>query len=325
MQYDDEIYGRVEITEPVILDLMASQAMQRLKGVLQHGITALVGVTNPITRFDHSVGAMLLVRQLGGDVEEQIGALLHDVSHTAFSHVIDHALGEAHKQSYHDRVKEDYVAGTDIPAVLGQHGYAWRPFVDEERFPLLEQPAPALCADRLDYFVRDVVALGLGTLAEIQAVWPHLIVYNGRIMVDDLAAGRWLAEIYMAADDASWSDFWEVGLYEVTAQVIRRGMALGIFSEDDFWLTDEPAMAKLRQSDDEELNWWLQFVRPDVEFVRDEEAPDFVVSPKLRTIDPDVVIRGEVRPLSRWDVGYAQARADYLERKGGAWRMRVVR
>jgi HD superfamily phosphohydrolase len=32
---------------------------------------------------------MLLVRRLGASLEEQIAALLHDVSHTAFSHVID--------------------------------------------------------------------------------------------------------------------------------------------------------------------------------------------------------------------------------------------
>jgi HD superfamily phosphohydrolase len=82
MQYDDELYGRVEITEPVLLDLIASEAMQRTKGISQHGITALLGITPPFSRFDHSLGAMLLVRHLGASVKEQIAALLHDISHT---------------------------------------------------------------------------------------------------------------------------------------------------------------------------------------------------------------------------------------------------
>jgi len=57
----------------------------------------LIGVTNPTTRFDHSVGVMLLIRKLGAGsspasalLKEQVAALLHDVSHTAFSHVIDY-------------------------------------------------------------------------------------------------------------------------------------------------------------------------------------------------------------------------------------------
>ena len=35
---------------------------------------------------------MLLIKKLGGSVEEQIAGLLHDVSHTAFSHVIDYVF-----------------------------------------------------------------------------------------------------------------------------------------------------------------------------------------------------------------------------------------
>ena len=55
MEYVDEIYGPEQITEPVLRDLIDSAAVQRLRGVLQHGISGLIGVTSPITRFDHSV------------------------------------------------------------------------------------------------------------------------------------------------------------------------------------------------------------------------------------------------------------------------------
>jgi HD superfamily phosphohydrolase len=85
--------------------------VQRLHGVLQHGITGLIGLTQPITRYEHSVGAMLLVRQLGGSLREQIAALLHDVSHTAFSHVIDYVLNDHDGQSYHDEMKETVRGG----------------------------------------------------------------------------------------------------------------------------------------------------------------------------------------------------------------------
>jgi len=75
MLYNDPVYGTTELTEPVLLDLMETQAMRRARGVLQHGVSALVGVTVPTSRFDHSLGVMLLVRRLGGGLEEQIAAL----------------------------------------------------------------------------------------------------------------------------------------------------------------------------------------------------------------------------------------------------------
>ncbi|NIR30385.1 MAG: HD domain-containing protein, partial [Gammaproteobacteria bacterium] len=174
MHYDDAIYGPVEITEPVLLELMESDAMRRLRGISQHGVTALLGITPSFSRFDHSVGAMLLVRDLGAPVEEQAAALLHDISHTAFSHVIDFVFDDHSGQSYHEKKKEELVAASDVPEILGRHGMDWRGLMDEARFPLLEQSSPDLCADRLDYFFRDLEFLGLAGDGEIEAAVASL-------------------------------------------------------------------------------------------------------------------------------------------------------
>lgn len=325
MDYLDAVYGSVTISEPVLLELMASSAMQRLKGVLQHGITGLLGITNPVTRFDHSVGVMLLVRRLGAPLEEQIAALLHDVSHTAFSHVIDYVFHYHDAQSYHDEEKERYVARTDLPALLRRFGYDWRRFLDEAAFPLLEQPAPRLCADRLDYFFRDSLDLSLATPGAVAATLDHLAVYGGRILCDDVSSARWLAETYLAADEASWANFREVGLYELAAQAIRYALASGILREDDIWREDAAVWAQLQRAEDAGLQRILALVSPATRFVWDDERPAFRVSTKLRTIDPDVVLdTGQVMPLSALDASYALRRAAYLERNGGAWPMRVV-
>ena len=324
MQIDDPIYGQVEIAEPVLIEILQSAAMQRLRGVLQHGISGLLGITTPISRYDHSVGVMLLVRQLGGPLAEQIAALLHDVSHTAFSHVIDYVFHNRDGQSYHEEVQEAYIAGSDLPQLLARHGYDWRDFLHEASFPLLEQPAPALCADRLDYGLRDSQDLGLATAKQAQFVLGHLIVRQGRIVMDDVAAAVWLADMYMAADDASWSDFREVGLYELTAQAIRRGLAIGLISEKEFWDTDEVLWARLNAGSDPQLQQLLRLVHPQTRFVWDEANPTFRISTKIRTIDPDVWHEGQLRPLSALDAAFAHRRHAYLARKSGKWPMRVV-
>jgi len=324
MIHHDSIYGPTTITEPVLLDLLASRAMQRLKGILQHGISGLIGITRPITRYEHSVGTMLLARRLGAGLEEQIAALLHDVSHTAFSHVIDYAVDGRDDQSYHDKVKEIFVARTDVPAILERYGYHWVDFLREEAYPLLEQPAPRLCADRLDYFLRDCQGLGLAGPTEIEHVLERLTVANGRIAITSLPAANWLGRTYIQCDDASWANFREVGLYEVTARAIRRALEIGLISEDDFWLTDEPFWAKLHSGRDAELRRWLRLVSPDTQFVWDAARPTFCISTKLRTIDPDVWLDGRLQPLSTLDPAFAQFRAAYLARKQGKWPVRVL-
>jgi hypothetical protein len=322
--YQDDVYGTVQIAEPVILAVMDSAAMRRLDGVQQHGISGLIGLTLPITRRQHSIGAMLLVRHLGASLPEQLAALLHDVSHTAFSHVIDYVFHGHNSQSYHDEMKESYLQGTDIPAVLAEYGFDWRDFLDESRYTLLEQPSPTLCADRLDYFLRDGPGLGLMTAEQIQATLPHLIVHDGRIGVDNLDVARWLGDTYMAADRASWANFQEVGLYELTAQAIRFALEKKILLEDDIWGTDEPAWAKLQASVEPELQILIDLIRPETQFVWDDENPDFRISTKLRTIDPDVLLNGAFQPLSTLDAEFGRRRINYINTHSGKWPMRIV-
>ena len=88
MLIKDIVYGDVEIDEPVLIELINSDALQRLKHINQAGASKYI-MPKPVTRFEHCVGAMILLKRLGASLEEQIAGLLHDVPHTAFSHVID--------------------------------------------------------------------------------------------------------------------------------------------------------------------------------------------------------------------------------------------
>jgi HD superfamily phosphohydrolase len=324
MRYNDPIYGITEITEPVLLDLMKTQAMQRARGVLQHGVSALIGVTVPTSRFDHSVGAMLLVRRLGAGIKEQIAALLHDVSHTAFSHVIDYVFDGHDTQGYHEEKKLEFVASTDIPPILKKYGYNWLDLMEETDFPLLEQDLPHLCADRLDYFLRDARDLGLATNHQIAAALSHLRAYHGRIVTDNLNSARWLGYTFIAADKASWANFREVGLYELAARAIRRALDIGVLTEADLWGTDQPAWQKLQASIDPQIQHHLQRVHADTRFEWDEAAPEFRVSTKLRSIDPDILFSASVQPLSAIDHDFANYRTEYLAKNSGKWPMRVI-
>ncbi|OGW41651.1 MAG: hypothetical protein A2010_09580 [Nitrospirae bacterium GWD2_57_9] len=324
MQHDDPLYGKVEITEALLLDLIASAAMQRLKGISQHGITALLGITPPFSRFDHSIGAMLLVRRLGAPMKEQVAALLHDVSHTAFSHVIDFVFDDHSGQSYHEEKMEEIVANSDIPAILNRHGMDWREFLDTTKFPILEQPSPALCADRLDYFLRDLEFLRLANSAEVRAALESLEVVEGRIVVRDADAARWLAYTFIEADRARWSSFREVGLYQLTAKAIKVANQCGFLGEADLWGSDEALWEKLHSADHPEVRSLVNLITPGTRFTWNEKCPAFRVDTKVRSIDPSVAYGRSVAPLSTLDPAFCRYRNEYLARKQGQWSLSVV-
>src|SRR5665647_287743 len=125
MIYQDRIYGEVEINEPVILDLINSHELQRLKEIDQSGYFEPYHPGSKHTRFEHSMGVYLLLQKYGAPIEEQIAGLIHDVSHSAFSHAVDYALSEGSEkeQSHQDNYFEEYVLQSSIPQILEKHGF----------------------------------------------------------------------------------------------------------------------------------------------------------------------------------------------------------
>lgn len=315
----DPIYGPYTISSPVVACLLQSSTLRRLGGVMQHGITALLGLTQPITRLQHSIGTMLLVSRLGGSLEEQIAALLHDVSHPAFSHVIDFVFGDPH---FHDRKKEWYLERSEIPALLAEHGFDWCHFLDDTTFPLLEQPAPRLCADRLDYFLRDSSALGILSTEQVQLILSGLIVREGRIGMSDREAARLAGLKYLEADAASWSNPQEALLYELTARAIRGGLAAGVLHEEDLWGVDADLWRKLREARNGEVARLAEMLvrGPSFEIVEEGEIR---VRPKVRTIDPEVWTTEGLRPLSTLDADFARRREDYVKSKTNGFGFRL--
>jgi HD superfamily phosphohydrolase len=106
MKYIDRVYGEFEINESIILDLMESDALKRLKKIDQAGYRpAWVQPDLKISeldhsRFAHSTGVYLLLRQYNASLEEQISGLIHDVSHSAFSHCIDYVFKKQKSREY---------------------------------------------------------------------------------------------------------------------------------------------------------------------------------------------------------------------------------
>ena len=219
----DPVYGDVTFTEPLFIDLYHADAVQRLTAIYQGGVTAFIKPQRATTRLEHCLGVAALLRLLGADPVEQAAGLLHDVPHTAFSHVVDFVFPN-HAHTYHEEHREDMLGGSEIPGICARHGLDWRYVSDADNFTLLEQPPP-VSADRLDYFLRDGT-VDVGTFSPpTRALCWRICVFQEADVVDDPDAARWLGEQFIRLDDAGvWR---QVGWYAVLrARVLA--LALGV-------------------------------------------------------------------------------------------------
>ena len=119
----ETFYGTVEVEEPVLLDLIDSAAFQRLKEIHQYGVSYYTTHKEEFTRYSHSLGVFHLLRASNRPLNEQIAGLLHDVSHTAFSHVGDWVFNkEHHETDYQNSIHEDFLEIRGLSKILRKHG-----------------------------------------------------------------------------------------------------------------------------------------------------------------------------------------------------------
>lgn len=158
MKYNikDRVYGEIEISEPMLVEIINSPSLQRLKKISQAGYFEPYFPGTWHSRFEHSLGVCILLKKYGASIEEQIAGLIHDVSHSAFSHCIDYVLsaGSEKEHCHQDNVFYDYIKKTEIPEILRKYNFDVEYILDESNFPLEEKNLPQLCADRIDYSLR---------------------------------------------------------------------------------------------------------------------------------------------------------------------------
>lgn len=284
MNITDRIYGDATITEPVLLELMQSAAVERLKYINQAGASQYVLPDKTVSRYEHSAGVMLLLKRLGASLEEQIAGLLHDVSHTAFSHVADFVYRSA-GHVFHETIFDRVIRTSTIPQILARHNIRLAQVLDVHRFMLLERDIPDLCADRVDYFLRDMAAT-YNLPDVIQKHLQALTVVDHQIMLSDPRQAHAFARDYLMLDRTRWSAPMEVAAFQILADAITIALELGILTEEDWLGTDEAMFTKLQNANHEAINVKLALLNPSLRIKDDSQDYDFHSRNKVRFIDP---------------------------------------
>lgn len=292
MKMTDPLYGTFEI-EPVLAELIQSPLVSRLAHVHQGGSSYLVNPLWDLSRLDHSIGVMLFIRKFGGSLEEQIAGLLHDVSHTAFSHVVDYAL-DFEEEDYHEQIFEDFVKTSTIPAILEKYGYSFEGiFEDISKWTILEQEAPELCADRIDYTLQDLYRHGKISLAEVEEFLQALVMVDGRIYLANITLAEWFVKQYYSEVIDYFYDSLNVYSYEILSEAMRIAFQQETITTADLRLTDAELLAKLNAN---------PAAREKIQLLAsvhlEENEVDFTYhhKKKMRLINPSVLVDRRLVP-----------------------------
>src|SRR5262245_46681788 len=247
MHWIDRVYGEVTIDDPDLLALIACPTFQRLRGIRQAGPSAFAFPFKTVTRYEHSLGVHLLLRRLGGGRREQVAGLLHDISHTAFSHAVDFVVS-SEEQDHHEELKPEFLERPDMVAALKTLGFRPSDFFDDSIYPLLERPLPWLCADRLDYFLRDGLACGVVQHETAARFLEHVIVIDRTLVFDDVRIAREASALFAVMNRTWWASPTEGYIYHEFADALREGFRLGVLRRKDLLADDAHVLALLRST-----------------------------------------------------------------------------
>lgn len=296
----DYIYGEFEI-DNVLIELINCSAVQRLKNIHQVGATYLINKDLNVTRYEHSVGVMLLIKMLGGSLEEQIAGLLHDVSHTAFSHVIDFVL-DNNEEDYHEIIFNEVVMNSEIPNILKRYGYNYEDILmNEEKWTILERKAPRLCADRVDYTLRDMYRYGYTNKSEVDLFVKDMCIVNGEIVVKSIDTANWFLDLYYKEVVDFFMSPLNAYAYDKLAKAIKLAINIKELHMKDILKTDTEVIDILKKSKNNDLLNLVNSLNSDIKVIINENKYDIHIKGKVRLIDPSVYINNKVFSLSNLD------------------------
>ena len=279
----DKLYGRINIDSPVIIELINSFPVQRLKGIVQSGTPEKYN-RESFSRFEHSLGVMFCLKILGASEEEQIAGLLHDVSHTAFSHAIDWVLEASNAETFQDENHENYIKKSIIPSILEKFGYSVDRIIDYHNFALLEQDIPNLCADRADYAMKEF------PLDIAQECLMNLTKKDGLMVFKNEDSAFLFADNFLNLQNNLFGDETHGARQILFVDILKKAIDMGVISMEDFWKDDNFVLEKIEKIKD-------PFIRTRIEILLKKDISNLkrgerIIYRKFRYVDP-FFIKGE--------------------------------
>ena len=239
----------------VIRDCMAAPCVRRLKNVGMNcgceytSFPRFAGL-KPYSRFDHRVGAALIVWHFTHDAKQAVAGLLHDVATPVFAHVVDFLKGDyLVQESTEDGTRAAIEADEMLQRALKAHGLTTDDVCDYHRYPIADNDSPRLSADRLEYTLGNLLNYRIRMPEEVRAFYaglsvgtnedgaPELTFSDAKRAEDFAFASLACSKIYVSDEDRY--------AMQMLSELLRDAIALSVLSEADLYTTEPQVIGKL--------------------------------------------------------------------------------
>lgn len=315
MLYKDFIYGEISIQEPVLLELIKCKSLQRLKGIDQAGYVRpyfpkTFYQDTAYSRFEHSLGVMILLKKYRASLNEQISGLIHDVSHSSFSHGIDYALSEGSpaKHNHQDNIFKQFVSNSGIPKILAKHHININFILNDSNFPLKEQKLPNLCADRIDYSIRSATHFSIINQNKINYFLDNLMAVQGKWVFKNYKSAKEFAIFFHWLDKKYFSDLASGLMMFTIGEWLKHGLNNNYIFPSDLYTIDAQVIKKNNKylKKDTKLNLLWQRANNKIKFVQDKKNYNSHIVIKAREVDPLYLENEDIKNLSSKDLKWKQ-------------------
>lgn len=184
-QNSDEIttiFGKEKIDNPLVKDLLESPIMERIKSIDQSGVPYYYGFVPKFSRYEHSVGVYALLKRYNAPLNEQVAGLMHDTSHTVFSHLRDLLFNRGNKDdAYQDSIHNWYLKRMNMTELLARYDLEIANINPKKlEFSALEQDLPGMCADRIEYNLHTALIFEMMDEEKIESILEDLHFDDGK-------------------------------------------------------------------------------------------------------------------------------------------------
>lgn len=145
-----------------------------------------------------------------------------------------------------------------------------------------------MCADRIDYFLRDGVVIGVIEKDTADDFLNHLFVENNVWFFDDLEIAKKCVDLFFTLNNKYYASFSPARMFASVGGCVKYALEKGYLEKVDLFTTDDEVVAKIKNhlGNDEKLK--LLFARMNNEIEAKNNPADFDqrVLCKSRAVDP---------------------------------------